>query len=68
MATPAELATAGSTKGAGSELTMLLQQLQKNVLEDKHTLTGAGRYVLGLGMGEGKGKMVGEVNVRVFHA
>ena len=47
MATPADLATAGSTKATGSELTMLLQQLQKNVLEDKHTLTGAGRYVLG---------------------
>jgi len=54
MATPADLATAGSTKATGSELTMLLQQLQKNVLQDKHTLTGTGRYVL-VGWGEEKG-------------
>ena len=33
---------------------MLLQQLQKNVLQDKHTLTGTGRYVL-VGWGEEKG-------------
>jgi len=45
MAMPEELTNTGSMKDTGAELNMLMQQLKNNVLKDKHTLTGAGRYV-----------------------
>ena len=60
MAMPEELATTGTMRDTGVELNMLMQQLKNNLLKDKHTFTGAGRYVRVWGWGgDGRGKCVG---------